>query len=218
MARKSVVATTLIAVALIYAVFRYNIVRGVPWEQLPLYITNKGIALSAVLLIALSYVIGPLTRFSPKTFSPWLTTRKYFGLLGFGLAAIHGIISLLIFDPSYYPRFFGENGKLDFNGELSMLFGVISIIIFSVVSISSLNTIEKTIEKKEWLKIQRMGYLAFILVMLHVVFMGYRGWLQPQDWPGGLLPIILISFIFIVLTLLLRTIVIVFPNNSSPKH
>ena len=148
MARKSVVATTLIAVALIYAVFRYNIVRGVPWEQLPLYITNKGIALSAVLLIALSYVIGPLTRFSPKTFSPWLTTRKYFGLLGFGLAAIHGIISLLIFDPSYYPRFFGENGKLDFNGELSMLFGVISIIIFSVVSISSLNTIEKTIEKK----------------------------------------------------------------------
>jgi len=99
-----------------------------------------------------------------------------------------------------------------------MLFGVISIIIFSVVSISSLNTIEKTIEKKEWLKIQRMGYLAFILVMLHVVFMGYRGWLQPQDWPGGLLPISLISFIFIVLTLLLRTIVIVFPNNSSPKH
>lgn len=201
-----------IALALIYAVVRYNVLKGVAWEHLPLYIFNKGIALSAVILIAFSYSIGPLSGFRPRTFSSLLPLRKYFGLLGFGLASTHAFISLLIFNQSYFPKFFAQNGQLNLTGELSMLFGVVALFIFSLVAISSLPSIEKSMAPKHWLTIQRLGYSAFALVMLHVFVMGLEGWLKPSGWPGGLLPISLVSFIIIALVLLLRIAIILFPK------
>ncbi len=203
-----------IALALLYAVVRYNVLKGVAWEHFPLYIFNKGIALSSVMLIALSYSIGPLSRFQPRTFSSMLSLRKYFGLLGFGLASMHAFMSLLIFNQSYFPKFFEQSGQLNLTGELSMLFGVVALFIFSIVAISSLPSVEKSLEPKHWLTIQRLGYSAFALVMLHVFVMGSEGWLKPSGWPGGLLPISLVAFIIIALTLLLRIAIILFSKNK----
>ncbi len=187
----------------IYAIVRYNVFRGVSVSNIPLYISNKALAVASVVLIGLSFLLGPLAKFWPRTFAQKLYLRKYLGLFGFGIAAVHGIISLLIFNPSYYSRFFIE-GKLTLAGELSMLFGILALFIFSIVAISSLPSLENTMDKKKWLFIQRLGYLAFFLVMLHVVSMGYKGWLTPSEWPGKLLPMSLITFIIIALVLLFR--------------
>ncbi|MBI2139074.1 ferric reductase-like transmembrane domain-containing protein [Candidatus Woesearchaeota archaeon] len=201
-------AAVLIA-AMAYAVIRYNIIKGVPWEHLPLYISNKGIALASVVLIALAYVFGPLTRIRPKVFAKFIPMEKYFGLLGFGLAAVHGIISLLLFSPANYPKFFLEAGKLNLTGELSMLFGVLGFIIFSLVAISDIPGVIDSAER--WKLVQRLGYLAYLFVLLHVAVMGFSGWLQPDTWPGNLLPISLVAFIVIALTFLLRVSVMLFP-------
>src|SRR3989338_7743141 len=120
----AIIIAVVFAITFAYAVVRYNVIKGVPWQQLPLFISNKAIALAAVAFIALSYDFGPLARFWPKVFARELSTRKFFGLLGFGLAAAHAIISLLIFSQAYYPRFFTEAGKLNLTGELSMLFEI----------------------------------------------------------------------------------------------
>ena len=193
-----------------YAVLRYNILRDprVSLSSIPLYISNKAIAVASVFLIGLSYLLGSLARFWPSVFSSKLHLRKYFGLLGFGLASIHGIISLLLFNPAYYPRFFIEAGKLTLVGELSMLFGVLGLGIFTIVAVSSIPSVEQSMNQKKWLAIQRLGYLALILVILHVFVMGYKGWLNPSDWPGGFLPMSLIAFIVIALVLLVKILAI----------
>ncbi len=207
------ITAVVLAVTLAYAIVRYNVIKGVPWQQLPLFISNKAIALAAVVFIALSYDFGPLARFWPKVFVPELSTRKFFGLLGFGLAAVHSIVSLLLFNSAYYPRFFAQAGKLNLTGELSMLFGVIAFSIFSIIAVTSIPSVEKSIDSKRWQALQRLGYFAFFLVMLHVFVMGLEGWLKPSGWPGGLLPISLIAFIVIAFSLLARITVILLPKK-----
>ena len=201
------ISLIVVAIAFLYAIVRYNIIRGISWEQLPLFISNKAIALAALTLIALSYSVGSLSKFWPK-FSSLLSARKYLGLFGFGLGAIHGLISLLIFDPQHYPKFFTE-GVLNFTGELSMLFGVLALAIFAIVAISSIPSIAESLKQDKWLKIQRLGYLGLLLLAGHVFVMGYKGWLQPSTWPGGLLPISLVAFIIVALVILMKAIAII---------
>lgn len=207
---KSVLRTFLILFILVfaYAFIRYNVIKGVGLQHVPLFIANKAIALFSVVLIALSYLIGPLARFFPGMFSSKLPLRKPFGLLGFGIAAIHGVMSLLLFTPAYYPKFFDSSGQLNMTGELSMLFGVVAFFIFAIVALTSIPSIEKDMDEKNWLRVQRIGYLAFLFVLLHVLVMGIEGWLNPSAWPGGLLPISLVAFIIIAFTFLLRLIVV----------
>ena len=196
-----------------YAVLRYNVFKGVPIAQVPLYIMNKVFALVSVVLIGLSFAIGPVCRFSKKFVSK-LYLRKYFGLLGFGVASLHGLISLLLFNSAYYPKFFAEGGKLTMEGELSMLFGVLALFIFAIVSVTSVPSVEKGLHEKQWKFIQRIGYVAYVLVLLHVTVMGFVGWLKPSDWPGGLYPISMITFVIIAIVLLIRLIVAVFPKHK----
>lgn len=217
-ANKRTVSAVLIALAIGYAVLRYHVIKGVPWSNFPLFILNKGLSLSAVFLIAVSYVLGHLSRFFPKTFIPWLSMRKYLGLFGFGLAAVHALMSLLLLSPAYYPKFFVESGKLNLVGELSLLFGVVSFSVFSIVAITSIPSVEKEMDKNKWLKVQRMGYLAFASVGLHVLIMGFAGWLTPKTWPGGLLPVSLVAFIVIAITILLKMVALMLPKTSAPSR
>mgnify|MGYP001563494816 CR=1 FL=1 len=211
-AKTNVFSIIAFAIILYYAIIRYNIIKGVPWSDIPIFISNKAIALGAVVFIALSFVIGPLIKFWPCIFDKLQPLRKYFGLLGFRLASVHAFMSLLIFTPQYYPKFFLESGKLNLTGELSMLFGVMGFFIFLIVAISDIPSIEKSMKFEHWLEIQRTGYLAFFFVLLHVFVMGFGGWLTPKSWPGGLLPISLIAFIVIAVTLLLRIMTIMYKN------
>lgn len=212
--RANVFSIVIFAVILGYAVIRYNIIKGVPWTDVPLFISNKAIALGSVVFIALSFIIGPMIKFWPGIFTKFQPLRKYFGLLGFGFASIHALISLLIFTPQYYPKFFLETGKLNLTGEISMLFGVVGFFIFLGVAISDIPSIEKSMKYEHWLEIQRTGYLAFFFVLLHVAVMGFEGWLTPGTWPGKLLPISLISFIIISLALLVRLAAMLVPERK----
>lgn len=196
-----------------YAVIRYNIIKGTPWIELPIFISNKAISLSAVVFIALSYALGSLSRFWPNKFASTLNSRQYFGLLGFSLAAFHGLVSLLIFTPAYYPKFFLASGKLNLIGELSMLFGVLSFFMFTIVAFTSISAIAKSMDLERWLRMQRVGYIGLILVFFHVFTMGIEGWLNTSGWPGGLLPISLVAAIVIAFVLLLKAASIMFTRE-----
>lgn len=209
------ITATILIITFAYAILRYNIIRGVAWEHLPMFISNKAISLAAVFFIALSYILGPLARFWPKRIVPLLTTRRFFGLLGFGLAALHGLLSLLLFTSANYPRLFSSDGTLNLTGELSMLFGVIALFVFTVVALSCIPSITDRLQWEQWQRIQRLGYAGLILVLLHVLLMGYRGWLQPSQWPGNLLPISLIAAAAIIMTILLRIVVMVWRDEKG---
>ena len=196
----------LFSIVLAYVILRYNIIKGVPWQDFPLYILNKALALGAVVFISISFILGSFAKFWQNKFLKYIKLRKYFGLLGFGLASMHILISLLIFSPAYYPKFFTDAEKLNLTGELSLVFGIISFFLFLIETISSIPSINNSIKPEKWHTIQRLGYTAFFFVLLHVIVMGLEGWLNPSIWPGKLLPISLIAFIIILLTIILRII------------
>ena len=57
---------------------------------------------------------------------------------------------------------------------------------------------------KRWKRSQHMGYLALILVAVHLVVLGLKGWLTPEKWPAGLIPISLVAFVVAVIPLVVK--------------
>ena len=200
--------------SLFFAFIRYNIVRNVPFDNFPLFITNKAVALAATILIGLSFLLGPLARFFPNQFTPHLYLRKHLGMIGFGVASLHAMMSLVLLNPANYSRFYLEGGKFNLVGESSMLFGILAFLIFVAIFITSLPPMEKHMHPDQWKLVQRFGYLAYFFVLLHVGIMGYRGWFRPEAWQYGLASISLISALFIIFILTMRVLVISFSKKS----
>lgn len=198
--------------SLIYAVIRYNFLRDVPYSEIPLFISNKATALSSTVIIGFSFLLGPLTRMFPNIFEKNLSLRKSFGLIGFGLASIHAIISLILLSPEYYGKFYTQEGLINTTGQFSLLFGVLALAVFSIVSITSLPSIYKALGEKKWKTVQRFGYIGYFAVLLHVVVMGFKGWLNPSSYAYGFISITLVSSLFIIFVLLMR-IVVMFKKN-----
>lgn len=209
----TLIVLIVLGLSLLYAFIRYNVVRNVPLDNFPLFIANKAVALAATILIGLSFLLGPLARFWPNQFAPHLYLRKHLGVIGFGVASLHAIMSLVLLNPANYPRFYFEGGKFNLAGESSMLFGILAFLIFVAISITSLPPIERHMHPNQWKTVQRFGYLAYFFVLMHVGIMGFRGWFRPDSWLYGLASISLISALFIIFVLVMRTLVIVFPRK-----
>jgi len=138
--------------------FYFINIRGQPFD---LAFSNRAFAIGAVFLIGLSYFLGPLAGIS-KSIARKLQYRKPLGLYGYSFATIHILLSFLVVPADVL----GANG-------LSLFFGMIAIIIFSFVAMSSMMN-EESINAfgfERWQRIQRMGYLAFFLVILHFVIL-----------------------------------------------
>lgn len=205
MRKTTIIVLTVFVICLAYAYIRYNLVRSVPFENFPLFIANKATALSATILIGLSFLLGPLSRFWPNQFTSHLYLRKSLGVAGFAVAALHALMSMVLLTPSYYPRFYAESGRLNLIGETSMLFGILAFLIFTAVAITSLPPIEKHMHPDQWKLVQRFGYLAYLFVLVHVAVMGFAGWFRPESWQYGLASISLISALFIIFVLVVKT-------------
>ena len=175
----------------IYAIVRYNIFKEVPWENLPLWITNKAFAMTATILIGYAFCAH---KSKPC---------KDIGILGFYIAIIHSIISFIILKPAYFAKFFADDGKLNFIGETSILAGVLCL---SLLLFATYRSYPAVIEESEVdLKlIHRLVFWAMFLNLIHLFVMGYSGWLKVTEWPGMLPPITLISFIITLLYLAIR--------------
>ncbi len=189
-------------VSLAYAIVRYNVFKGVPWEQLPAYVVNKAAAVSAVTLLAGSYLAGrgiPLEARDPER----RLVAKFLGLCGFWAAGLHAILSLALLSPAYYPKFFAGD-KMTFAGELAMLAGALGLLGMALPAASSLPNMEEALGRRWWRRAQRGGYLALAMAAAHTAAMGLPGWFRPGEWPGGLPPITLIGFLIAALPLAAR--------------
>lgn len=198
---------------LLYAVLRYNILRGESFANLPLFIGNKILAMASVTLLAASYLLGPIQRVI--TVDGLLShLRKYLGLLGYGLASLHAVASVLLLSPAYFPRLFLPDGKLTLVGELSMMFGVLAFGLFGIIAVISIPSIAESLDRARWQRIQRSGYLGLALVGLHVAVMGYGGWMRASSYQYGVVPLSLIAVIVVTVTLLARVISTAFPPSA----
>lgn len=177
--------------ALAYTFVRYAAFKGVPVAQWPLYLVNKAVSLTALSLLAISYLVRSVTWLSPRGAMRTRAVARYCGLAGFAMAGVHVTLSLLILTPDYFSDWFVA-GKLTFAAELSLLGGVLG---FWSLTLPAFATIPRTVplQPSRWRLYQRMGYVALMLVIVHLVGMGWRKWFDPGSWPGFLPPITLLG-------------------------
>ncbi|MCF6242943.1 MAG: hypothetical protein L3J74_16570 [Bacteroidales bacterium] len=170
-----------------YAILRYNIFGGVLWSRLPMYVVNKALSLSGFILLMINYG----TYFKNNTKPVRQKTIKHIGISGFLFILLHAVLSLLLFRPAVYPKFFDENSWLTGFTGISMLSGVVAIVLLWVYNMSfTLLYKEKFTQRLK----QNLFNAAILITGFHLFFMGYKGWLTPEKWFGKLPPISLIAF------------------------
>jgi len=179
-----------------YAILRYHIAGTVPWKDFPFFIMNKGISLAAFILLTFNFSLGPLNNLGVKVPEGWLNSRKALGMTGFLFVLIHALMSFMLFKISVYGKFFETDGTITLMAGLSMLAGVLSMVILWVINLSFQTYLSEDKAFIQFITSRRFLLTAMLLGAAHLFFMGYKGWLDPSGWHGGLPPISLVAFVF----------------------
>lgn len=187
-------AGSIFAVSLAYAIVRYNVFGGVEWYHLPLYVMNKAFALAGVTLIACSYLIGKWIPVYKAEGKRRRALTKFCGLTGAALIGMHVCAALAMLSPEYYAKFFVETGKMNLTGEVTFLFGVLGVLFLAFPALTTLPYMYEALGSLRWHKAQRMGYFCLLMAAGHTLTMGWKGWLDPGTWHGGLPPITMLGF------------------------
>lgn len=176
--------------SLTYAIVRYNIFHEVAWTDLPLYIMNKALSLAAVILFAISRVI----KFNSDT-----NIKKILKDFAVIFAIVHVVISITILSPSYFSKFYTDN-QFTLLGSLTLLFGILAFLLMFLFSGKFF--LRKVLSNKT--NMNKIVLLFLLFSAAHVFVMGYQGWLVPSNWPGGLPPISLLSFLALLVPLAIK--------------
>jgi DMSO/TMAO reductase YedYZ heme-binding membrane subunit len=191
-----------------------EVVRGGVWGRarvrhraLPLrwqFILNKATSLAAVVFVACSYLIGKVIRWHDHDHALRLVVIKFCGLVGFFLAAVHTLFSLTLLSPAYYAKYFDDSGRFNLQGEVALAVGVIALFFLLSPAVTTLPMMPKALGGWRWKRSQRAGYVALVLVVVHLVILGWKGWLAPKGWHGGLPPISLVAVVVAMVPLLVK--------------
>ena len=190
------IITIIMVFGLVYAITRYHLVGPVPWKDFPMFILNKGISLSAFIMLTCNFGFGPLNNLGVKVPEGWLNARKALGMTGFLLVLIHALMSFMLFSPSVYGKFFVEDGTLTMLGGLSMLAGVFAFVVLWGYNMTFQTFLREDKAFIQFITSRKFMLFALLLGAAHIFFMGYEGWLNPDGWHGGIPPVSLVAFTF----------------------
>lgn len=197
-----IAVTVLLAIG--YAVLRYHIFGEVAWKDLPFFVLNKGLGLGAFLLLTLNFALGPARNLGLPVPQAWLNARKALGMSGFLFALVHALMSFMLFSPAVFGKFFNSDGTLTGVAGISMLAGVLGFVVLWGYNLSFQTHLRDDKAFIGFITSRRFLIWALLLGGVHLLFMGYSGWLNPAGWHGGLPPISLVAFAFFVLGYLLN--------------
>jgi hypothetical protein len=188
------IITLVILFSIAYAIVRYHIAGPVPWKDFPFFILNKGISLAAFILLVCNFGFGPLNNIGVPVPVAWLNARKAMGMTGFLLVLVHSLMSFMLFSPSVYKQFFVADGTLTLQGGLSMLGGVLAFVVLWGYNISFQTHLRDDKKFIQFITSRTFLLWAMLLGASHLFFMGYKGWLDPSGWHGGMPPVSLVAF------------------------
>jgi hypothetical protein len=163
----------LLALTTTYAVLRYAGFGGVSPLHIPAFLVNKAISMSAV--VALALAAQGLVRGRLHAYSSWSRASAH-------LVFVHVLLSLGLMSRGNYPAYY-EADRMSLTGEGALVLGVLAAYGYWRAG-----------RARGWPPRRVAVLLASALVAGHLLVMGYRNWIQPARWNGGLPPITLLSF------------------------
>jgi len=143
---------------------------------------NKVLALASIGLIAISLIIGPLSRMFPRHFAHLVPHRKFIGLTGFAFALFHSVYSALVIYGADINKMIFENPKM-----FGLISGLIALAIFLVMAITSNAQSVKKMGYDKWKAVQTFGYVGLALAALHFALLEIKPDVGLDVRPYGLL-------------------------------
>src|SRR3989338_7793781 len=110
------IATALTAFFSLYLFIRRGYLFDGPPTADALYVPNKAIVGAGTVLLAFTFLIGPIVRYFDR-FDQWLSYRKEIGVVGAFLALSHGTISYFYL-PQSNPNEYIDFTSLEFGAGL----------------------------------------------------------------------------------------------------
>jgi len=139
------------------------------------YIQNKVIADAGIIILAFSFLFGPIVRYFDR-FDIWLGYRKEIGIVGAFMAFFHGIISYFAL-PQKYP-----NEYIDFT-SLEFFAGLVGVLLLLFLFIISFKKAIELIGAGRWWFLQRFGLrLTIAFTLIHVYALKWNSWAR---WVEG---------------------------------
>ncbi|CAN9506534.1 unnamed protein product [Ophioblennius macclurei] len=168
--------------------------------KIPMEMVNRTLPTVAITLLALVYLAGQLAtahqlyygtkyRHFPQWLEGWLQSRKQLGLLSFFLAAVHVLYSLclplrrseryLLLNTAYQQVHANVenawNEEEVWRVEMYVSFGIMSLGLLSLLAITSIPSIHRTLNWREFSFIQStLGYIALLIAILHSLLFGWK--------------------------------------------
>lgn len=192
--RAYLLSAAVLLVTFIYAMLRYNVLKGVEWQILPLYTLNKALAWTGLSLLAFVFSIKPLNL---KGFlkAHWLESRKHLGKIAFNLAGLHAIWTLLLLRTEFGMRFIWQDDAIRAEGIVSIILGSLALGLLAWYSKQAGSK-----NSRPFLFV-RAPLILLTIAAIHTAIWGVSTWFTPSIWPGYLPPITLLSSITAVLAL-----------------
>ena len=162
-------------------------------------VVSNSFAIAATFIIGLCFLLGPLSRLKPHKFVPCLKYRKALGLCGYLFAAIHAAGAIVL---EFNIIASGEN-------LYSIISAIFAFIIFTVMTITSTGKAIQKMGYQKWKRLQRTGYIAFFLVLIHFTIIEKGVFVSRQL--GQVL------FAFVLLVLLIRILIILMGKKEAYK-
>ena len=197
---------TIMVVFGLYLFLRRGYLFDAPPSADMLYVPNKVLASTAMTLLALTFIIGPVVRYFDR-FDKWLGYRKEIGIVAGFLAIFHSLISYYLL-PLKFPKFWLDFSSLEFGA------GLVGTVLLAFLFFISFKQAIALLGAGHWWLLQRWGLrLAVIATLIHVYVMKWEGWtrwlvqgrgtatteLAHPSLPGlGLLTTLFITWVIIV--------------------
>ena len=177
-----------------------------PYSGIPLGGLNKPICLTAITLLALSYLPGCFaailqicygTKYKrfPNWMDHWMKSRKMLGLYSLFFSCWHVLISAIYISPATMPEWyqttkihlpdnttgfsFHVSSRMNWIGESTISIGVLALMLMSLVGLTSLPSVGEILNWREWRFFQsRLGHVTLLLVVGHVLIMSVPMWIR----------------------------------------
>ncbi len=163
-----------------------------------LYLLNKSLATTSLLLVSLSMLLTAWSYFRPGS-TRVLAYRKFYGLLGFWIGLAHGAVSHVLL-PGHFP--FPSWGLK--NPAASVL-GLAALLLFGTMAAASDRRVKGRWGGENWRKFLRYaGYAALITAAVHAVVLKWASWTKylrtfESVLPSLSLPVVLVSAAALIL-------------------
>jgi DMSO/TMAO reductase YedYZ heme-binding membrane subunit len=205
-------------------VFRRTYLFNAPPTADPFFVPNKIIIGTGILMIAFTFLIGPLARYF-DAFDQWVRYRKEIGIIGGFFALLHALGSYL-----WLPKKF-PHSVMDFTGVIYGAGLVAAFITIFLILIS----VQKAVDLlgNKWWFLHRWGLRMLILfAVIHVYVLKWNGaWVKwvmkgggpsvpelPNGWLPGLGLLTGVFLTWVVIVRLYETIFIFKDIGWKPKE